>query len=90
MVRRPHRPHKTHRGELDARAQSALFYAADNAMYDGDHHKMWVIDQMVRALTGCPMITKTAVNANGQTYRYEAQGESAEYLRVFGPHPGLG
>jgi hypothetical protein len=22
---------------------------------DGDHHKMWIIDQMVRALTGCPV-----------------------------------
>jgi hypothetical protein len=48
-------------------------------MFDGDHHKMWVIDQMVRALTGCPVVPVTATDINGVTYQYEAQGESPEY-----------
>jgi len=30
----------------------ALEFARDYGGIDGDHHKMWVIDQMVRALTG--------------------------------------
>ena len=34
------------------RIARALRIAEDCAMFDGDHHKMWVIDQMVRELTG--------------------------------------
>lgn len=34
----------------EERIELALSYMND--VYDGDHHKMWVIDQMVRALTG--------------------------------------
>jgi hypothetical protein len=30
----------------------ALSIATDYGMFDGAHHKMWVIDQMVRALLG--------------------------------------
>lgn len=30
----------------------ALETALSYGQIDGDHHKMWVIDQMVRALTG--------------------------------------
>jgi hypothetical protein len=40
---------------------------------------MWVIDQMVRALTGCPMVEGTATDVRGQEYTYEEQGESEEY-----------
>lgn len=47
---------------------------------DGDHHKMWVIDQMVRALTGCPMVERTARDYRGEPYTYVTQGESEEYL----------
>ena len=32
---------------------------ADWGSIDGDHHTMWVIDQMVRALTGCTSDTET-------------------------------
>lgn len=34
------------------RIDRALAFARDYGGIDGDHHKMWVIDQMVRALTG--------------------------------------
>ncbi|MFG1857552.1 hypothetical protein ACGFJT_37355 [Actinomadura geliboluensis] len=51
---------------------------------DGDHHKMWLIDQMVRALTGCPMVERTATDSRGEPYSYVAQGESEEY-RQFVP-----
>jgi hypothetical protein len=49
---------------------------------DGDHHKAWVIDQITRALTGCPTITKTAKDYKGQPYTFDAQGESEEYLEL--------
>lgn len=34
------------------RINEALDLASQYAQIDGAHHKMWVIDQMVRALTG--------------------------------------
>jgi hypothetical protein len=50
-------------------------------MEDGDHHKMWVIDQMVRILTGCPMVERTSrfPDVNGNTYTYQGLGESDAY-----------
>jgi len=38
--------------ELQGRVDDALDMAYNNAQYDGSHHKMWVIDQMVRILAG--------------------------------------
>jgi hypothetical protein len=34
------------------RIQAALMIASQYGSIDGAHHKTWVIDQMVRALTG--------------------------------------
>jgi len=59
----------------DPRIEHALEIANRYAGIDGAHHKMWSIDQMVRALTGCPMIEKAAV-----------QGESEEYLEFIRQH----
>lgn len=64
--------------DLAARISKALGIAP-GGMYDGAHHKNWFIDQMVRALTGCPMVVRFATDAYGTPYTYEAQGESAEY-----------
>jgi hypothetical protein len=47
---------------------------------DGDHHKMWIIDQIVRELTGCPIVERTAKDYKGRDYCYKALGESKEYL----------
>lgn len=38
--------------EIRDAAEAALDLAERYGGIDGDHHKMWVIDQMVRALTG--------------------------------------
>lgn len=38
--------------DLRDRIDEALIVAADYGQYDGAHHKTWVIDQMIRALTG--------------------------------------
>jgi hypothetical protein len=69
---------------LEARIAKALEFAGDYGTIDGAHHKMYVIDQIVRALTGCPVITKNAVDYKNVPYEYEAQGESPEYLAFIG------
>lgn len=38
--------------DLKERQAAALELAYNYSQIDGDHHKAWVIDQMVRALTG--------------------------------------
>jgi hypothetical protein len=65
--------------DSQARITLALKFA-EAGCFDGAHHKMWVIDQMVRALTGCPLVRVHATAFNGKSYEYDAQGESAEYL----------
>lgn len=61
------------------RIQKALSFINDNGSFDGGHHKQWVLDQVVRILTGCPMVTEKANDYQGKPYEYEAQGESEEY-----------
>lgn len=63
----------------EERIEKALAIAQTHGSTDGAHSKMWVIDQMVRALTGCPMETHSAVDYQEQPYTYTAQGESDEY-----------
>lgn len=46
---------------------------------DGEHHKAWVIDQVVRILTNCKEEQVTAVDCNGSRYGYTRLGESKEY-----------
>lgn len=69
-----------------ARITLALQFAVSYGQIDGAHHKTWVIDQMVRALTGCPWIQGTAINFRGQPYQYDRQGESAEYVTLVAEH----
>jgi len=64
---------------METRIEKALALAVKFGGIDGAHHKDWVIDQMVRALTGCPMETQTGVDANQKLYFYQAQGKSEEY-----------
>jgi len=68
--------------KLGQRIQKALDMAVQYGGIDGDHHKAWVIDQMVRALTGCPMVEKTALDCNRNEYSYKTQGESEEYKEL--------
>lgn len=62
--------------------QQAIEIAVKYGGIDGDHHKAWVIDQIVRTLTGCPLVTKQGLDFSGKTYDYKALGESAEYLQL--------
>lgn len=60
--------------------EKALDLAMQYGGIDGDHHKMWVIDQMIRVLTGCPSVSKT-INAGSPTeFIADVLGESTEYL----------
>jgi hypothetical protein len=64
------------------RIEKALELARQDGQIDGAHHKMWVIDQMVRALTGCPMVLMKGSDYGGKPFEYEAQGESEEYRQL--------
>jgi hypothetical protein len=61
------------------RIDKAVDIATRLGWIGGDHHKMYVLDQMVRTLTGCPIVTKTGIDCQGQAYTYQDHGESAEY-----------
>lgn len=61
------------------RITDALNFAHSYGQADGAHHKMWVIDQMVRCLTGCPVVQHQTASGTGQTYTYDGLGESDEY-----------
>lgn len=64
---------------MNERIKQALEIAQDGG-FDGAHHKMWVIDQMVRALTGCPVVEKTGIGSiSGEPFTYQTLGESNEY-----------
>lgn len=61
--------------------REALDLIAEYGGIDGGHHKQWLLDQVVRVLTGCPVVTGTAVDCNGKPYAYDRLGESKAYLR---------
>ena len=63
------------------RIAKALEYADSYGGIDGGHHKMWVIDQMVRALTDCPMIDDHAYDYKQRLYSFKRQGESKTYKK---------
>lgn len=66
----------------DTRIARAIGLGVKYGGIDGAHHKTWVIDQMIRALTACPIVQKRAVDANGNPYTFDAFGESEQYQRV--------
>lgn len=63
----------------EQRIKKAIDVGVKYGGIDGAHHKDWVIDQMIRALTGCPMVQDEAIDSKGEPYSYERQGESDEY-----------
>lgn len=65
---------------LKLRILAAADLAKNYGQVDGSHHKMWVIDQMVRALLDCPTVEKTKPDCFGVPMTYEVTGTNAEYL----------
>jgi hypothetical protein len=55
---------------MDDRIEAALDLAIRFSGIGGDHHKAWVIDQMVRALCGCK---DGVANAEYDKLVYEAK-----------------
>jgi hypothetical protein len=57
------------------RIRTALLIAREYGSIDGDNHKMWTIDQMVRALAGKnyeEWVAETCEGESGpQTYRWD-------------------
>jgi len=51
---------------LDKRIEQALDVARRYGGIDGDHHKAWVIDQMVRALTGPDYVQFVSDSCDGE------------------------
>ena len=71
----------TRLGGRKDRVRNALEVAV-GGIADGDHHKMWIIDQMVRALTGCSTVEAEGRNpSTGKTFTYLKMGKSKEYLK---------
>lgn len=66
--------------DAEDRIKLALYFAQKHGTVDGAHHKMWCIDQMVRALTGCPTNFVRTVAHTGMVYEYLEQGKSDEYV----------
>jgi hypothetical protein len=68
------------------RIAKAIDIAKSNGTNDGAHHKMWVIDQMVRALAGCPTVTRSGRNCFGEPYEYQMLDDNDQYLEFVREH----
>lgn len=66
--------------DLEHRIEKALDFCTSGQV-DGGHHKAWAIDQIVRALTGCPDVVRTSTDINDVVYTWTDQGESPEYVQ---------
>ena len=55
--------------------KKALYFAFNYGSIDGEHHKTWVIDQMVRVLTGLSYDDWVATHNDGEdgpdTYEWD-------------------
>lgn len=71
---------------MDDRVTKALDIAKGYGAIDGAHHKMWVIDQMVRALTGCPDVPWVNMTAVGGPLEVTIQGTNMAYLAWVASH----
>ena len=73
--------------EADERSGRALA-ALEDGIYDGEHHKDWVIDQAVRRLLGCPEVAATGRAPSGEEYSYTKLGTNEAYQAWLGDHEG--
>ena len=64
--------------KFEERIKKALDVLVEYGGIDGAHHKMWVIDQAIRHLLGCPVFEET-LNINGKPRTFITVGESEEY-----------
>lgn len=66
-------------------SQWAMEYISRYGQIDGDHHKLWVLDQVARILHGTPVTVKRATWQNGPVreveYRFSTGTPSKKYLK---------
>lgn len=61
----------------------ALVYIGSYGQIDGDHHKLWVLDQVARILKGTPVNVRLAEWEDGfQEYRFTT-GEPSEAYKAW-------
>ena len=72
--------------DLQDRITAAIDVAREN-QYDGEHHRLWVIDQMVRHLLGCPQELREKMGVSA-VYSYEVTGENSLYRALREDEPG--
>lgn len=69
----------------------ALLFIHKYGQIDGEHHKLWVLDQVTRILNGTPVIVMLAKWSNGQTEPRFVTGEpSQKYLDWVKQQRGFG
>lgn len=61
-------------------AEAALRFLASGQI-DGEHHKLWVLDQVARCLHGAPLTVREASWKNGQTELRYSVGTCPAYER---------
>lgn len=65
--------------EEQTRIKKALDIAFNYGQVEGAHHKAWVIDQIVRALTGCAMESTGEDSKEYAKFIREYCGDDTEY-----------
>lgn len=76
--------------DLRQRVAKALGLAGPCSGIDEFAHRTWVIDQMVRALCGCPIVKTPVLCADGSEYELERQDENDEYHAFLSEYEGGG
>lgn len=74
--------------DVRMRVARALELADLYGNIEGGHHRKWVIDQMVRALCGCPVEQTPMEDGNGHAYVLETLGENDEYRAFVAGYEG--
>lgn len=64
----------------EEKVERALELIMLNGGVDGAYHKQWVLDQLVRTLTGCLFLESAAKDNRDQNYTYGNLGENEQYL----------
>ena len=72
--------------DAEERISCALTIAMNLGGVEGEHHKAYVIDQMVRALTGCKYGEQPFMDCNGKPYVANVLNESDEYQQFIKEH----
>lgn len=68
--------------ELETRIAHTVELILDYGSIDGAHHKQWVLDQALRILTGCPLVTRMKKDHLGNPFVLQVLGENEEYTAL--------